>query len=244
MIAPITDYRIGCEVELTEAVDGLKAGACVTVAGLDSSDQPVKIRDVNGRVAWLGLAQVKPVGQGATPEDSGQAQAVTGHGYKVGDRVRVVSSDTSDNEPPIGTICEVTDVEPADYDGALPVRVDWDRGWWPYRNQIEPAPAAAREPAPDWRAAAERMCIERGRGWKRLMAKTPREWLLADGWIINEDGDWEAPDNGYVVELADDCVWLYNFETEPDESSPYSTIGSLDARTLRAFADLLDEVAS
>jgi hypothetical protein len=159
---------------------------------------------------------------------------VSAHGYKVGDVVRVVDRDDH-GDPPIGTVLRIDD-------STIPIRVDWDGegGYWLTLDQIEPATATALVEATT--VTGEMLAMSHGKAWLLRAAKTPRDYLVADGWFIREDGDWES-DTGVVVELAARVAWLYNFEEAPSDDAPGWRVSGLDARTLRAFADLLDEAA-
>jgi hypothetical protein len=87
---------------------------------------------------------------------------VSVHGYKVGDRVRLIDD---------GTVGVITHAEPAEYEGDQPVRVDWPRGsWWPRLRDIElvaSGGAAVDGPA----ITGEMLAMCHGKAWQLRAAK-------------------------------------------------------------------------
>jgi hypothetical protein len=155
-----------------------------------------------------------------------------GHGYKIGDLVRVTRSD-DEGDPDVGEICRVENIDSSD----CPVLLEGYQ--WMYLEQIQPIDAAALRPAPV--ITGEGMAQAHAMAWRIALAKSPREFLIATGWTEHER-TWKFDEHGYRVEFGRGDAWLYGFEGPAEPGFPDGFVGSLDARTLRAFADLLDEV--
>jgi hypothetical protein len=153
------------------------------------------------------------------------------HGYKVGDRVRMLSGDHE------GEITLVVEAELPDYDGEQPVRVAL--GWWPIVGEFERVeePTVGAKPHP----TGEAMGLAHAKAWRLFTAKTPREWLLATGWAVGDTpADWVHED-GHSIRFEYGVADVYDFESGPDDESPLGWTTGLDSRTLRSLADLLDE---
>jgi hypothetical protein len=80
---------------------------------------------------------------------------MSGHTYKIGDRIRVTELDPDDPDPPMGSTWEVMRTT----EGS--VMVSWRDGYWLRNGQIEPEPMSSRPSI-----TGEAMAMSHGKPWQ------------------------------------------------------------------------------
>jgi hypothetical protein len=164
---------------------------------------------------------------------------MNGHGYKVGDRVRIVAAgDDGADDPAIGSVHCVISVDSTD----IPVKIDHNDGWWVKLRMIEPVDSGPRLDGETPHPTGEAMGLAHAKAWRLFTAKTPRERLNASGWALVTDRShhesveaWRDT-SGILVEVGRGDVYVANFD-------PAVESAGLSVAELRHFADIAESLA-